>query len=88
MESLLSGIVDSSDEVTGVVCNDVNGLCLGAKGQVNREKSGFLTSVARRASQLEVDSLDTPMVVIESQTSSILVKEYDGLTVAVMRRAS
>lgn len=88
MEGLLSGLVDATDEVIGVACNDMNGLCLGAKGEVNRAKSGFLTSIVRRASQLDGNSLDSPMVVIESESSTILVKEYDGLTVAVVRRAA
>ena len=83
VESLISG--DRAD-VGGILCNDPNGLCLVSKGNMNSDESGGVyTSLARLASQLSPhnESLPAPLVTIETESTSILVKEYNGHTVAM-----
>jgi hypothetical protein len=86
VESLLSGDRAALD---GICCNDPNGLCLISKGNMNGgNESGTYTSLMRLASQLYPQqegsmSNEAPLVNIETDSSSILVKEYHGHTVAM-----
>ena len=89
VESLFSG---ERADVGGIMCNDPNGLCLVSKGKMDGDKdSGVYTSLARLASQLSPqqhatinnESPPAPLITIETDTTSILVKEYDGHTVAM-----
>jgi hypothetical protein len=85
VESLLSG---DSATIDGILCNDPSGLCLISKGNMNCEnESGAYTNLVRLASQLHPQQQaamnEAPLITIESDSTSILVKEYDGHTVAM-----
>lgn len=80
--------------VGGVLCNDASGLCLIAKGALRAEDSGVYTNLVRLASQLSPSQRNQqsslgmatnnhPLISLEMQDSSVLVKEYDGRTVAI-----
>uniref|UniRef100_A0A7S2AAI1 Late endosomal/lysosomal adaptor and MAPK and MTOR activator 5 n=1 Tax=Trieres chinensis TaxID=1514140 RepID=A0A7S2AAI1_TRICV len=71
----------SDRPASGVLCNDPSGLCLGSRGSVDVSKSGAYTSIVRLASQL--CGVDAPLVSIETDKASTLVKEYNGYVVAL-----
>jgi hypothetical protein len=95
-ESLLTG---DRAGVGGFLCNDPNGLCLVAKGKMmtndpTNSNSGVYTSLVRLASQLQehqpsvnkestTHNSSSPLITIETDTTAILVKEYDGHAVAM-----
>lgn len=88
VESMVSG--DRAD-VGGVLCNDVAGMCLLSHGHMkSNSESGVYTSLVRLASQLsplQRESVNSnqpvPLVTIECDATAVLVKEYDGHTVAL-----
>lgn len=79
--------------IDGILCNDPSGLCLMSKGTMkDNEDSGAYTSLARLASQLSflqqqqvtnMSNGESPLITIETDTSRILIKEYDGHAVAM-----
>ena len=83
-------LADRMAEGGGVLCNDQNGLCLGFRGDIDASRSGIYTSIAKLASQLDstVDgsgggdnSHDVPLISIQTEKSTLLVKEYGERTV-------
>ena len=64
-----------------IICNDPSGLCVAASGDMDQKTSGVYTSLLKLASKLE----DEPpkAIVIETTSSTIHVKEYEGHVVAV-----
>jgi hypothetical protein len=87
---LVNSLVNGDREgVGGFLCNDPSGLCLISKGNMScGNESGVYTSLVRLASQLSPNQQANannapPLVTIETDSTSILVKEYDGHTVAV-----
>ncbi|XP_041347815.1 ragulator complex protein LAMTOR5-like [Gigantopelta aegis] len=71
--------------VTGVLCTDKNGLCLAAKGTAKKQTSGPISALARQAKDVSSQAGTSPVVCIESETGSVLIKSEDGLTVAVFK---
>jgi hypothetical protein len=97
---LVEALVSSGDRagVGGIIANDVNGLCLVAKGNnfTDSNDTGVYTSLTRLASQLTpyqqaatndnaaVTNLSAPLITIEMEgPASLLIKDYDGHTVAI-----
>lgn len=81
VDSLITG--SGRSKVGGVLCNDVNGLCLVSEGAM-RGDPGVYTNLVRLASQLSPqDQGNMPLITLESQSSAVLLKEYDGRTVAI-----
>lgn len=79
VQSLLSG---DREGIGGAICNDRNGLCLGAKGAMDASKSGVYTSLVKLASKLDPGS-EPPLITIETDKAALLVKEYGGHAVAL-----
>lgn len=69
--------------VVDALCNDESGFCLEARGSLDPRTSGVYTSLVRLASQLEGRQEGVPLITIESEKGNIIVKEFDGHTVAV-----
>eukprot|EP01083_Nonionella_stella_P056120 147949_1 len=83
----MSGLLaERMAEGGGALCNDQNGECLGARGNINTSQSGAYTSIAKLAAQLDstVDgsgnnsSQEVPLVSIQTESAALLVKEYGG----------
>lgn len=88
VDSLIGG--ESRSKVGGVLCNDTSGLCLISEGAMRGEtnNSGVYTNLVKLASQLSPHQAhhanhNTPLITLESQASAVLIKEYDGRTVAI-----
>ena len=74
------------ERVTSVVCSDEHGLCLGTQGKIDGAKTaGFFHSIARRASSLSPEA-EAPIVLIETETRDVLVKDYDNFTITVVQK--
>jgi hypothetical protein len=81
----------------GALCNDQNGLCLGYEGSIDASKSGIYTSIAKLASLLDTTidgsssnnkkntikkgNNEVPLVSIQTEQATLLVKEYGGRTI-------
>jgi len=77
-------------EGTGLLCTDAAGLCLAAEGvstQGADQAAGVYSSMMRLASQLQGGGgsagASNPIITIETDETSTLVKSYDGHTVAL-----
>ena len=90
VDSLIQG--GERSRVGGVLCNDGSGLCLISKGALQGSDPGLYTNLVRLASQLSpqaseagqgMTATSVPLITVESKSSSVLIKEYDGRTVAI-----
>ena len=89
VEALLTG---DRAGVGGILCNTPDGLCLTSRGNMDQEKSGIFTNLVRLSWQLSAATKGgapnergngKPLIAIEMDSTSILIKEYDGHTVAM-----
>jgi hypothetical protein len=83
VDSLVTG---DRQGLGGILCNDPSGLCLSSKGEIDHSNSGVYTNLVRLASQLRQQGEATdsaPLITIETDSSALLVKEYDGHAVAL-----
>lgn len=88
MEKQLDKCLDDlchSVGVSGVVCADSHGLCLGARGKASAASSGMILALADRAAMLEPGSPD-PVILLETDNSSqCLIHRNNGITLAVYK---
>jgi Ragulator complex protein LAMTOR5 len=66
-----------------IICNDPNGLCLAASGDMDKKTSGVYTSLLRLASHLSDAGEPCTRIVIETKSATIHVMEYEGHAVAM-----
>ena len=66
-----------------IICNDPNGLCLAASGDMDKKTSGVYTSLLRLASHLSDNGEPCTRIVLETKSATIHVMEYEGHAVAV-----
>ncbi|XP_005106669.1 ragulator complex protein LAMTOR5 [Aplysia californica] len=72
--------------ISGVMCVDKNGLLLGGKGNVPRHASGSLSALTNQASRLSPGNpSSSPVICLESEAGSVLVKKTDNLTTAMFK---
>uniref|UniRef100_A0A0B7A4B9 Late endosomal/lysosomal adaptor and MAPK and MTOR activator 5 n=1 Tax=Arion vulgaris TaxID=1028688 RepID=A0A0B7A4B9_9EUPU len=73
-------------EVSGIICVDSNGLCLGAKGNIPQQCSGYLSALATQAAKLSQNgSAVDPVICLETEHGSLLVKKADNMTTAIFK---
>jgi hepatitis B virus X-interacting protein len=85
MENALERQLDETmnqSGVVGVVCADAKGLCLGARGNGSAQAAGHITTLADKARELAPYGSD-PVIVLESPGCNVLIKQQDGVTLAV-----
>ena len=68
-----------------MLCTDSDGLCLAATGDFPEETSGIYHNLIQMASQLtsSAGGEHAPVIRIETDDGSIIVKTYESYTVAV-----
>lgn len=66
-----------------MLCTDADGLCLAATGDFPEESAGIYHNLIQMASQLSAVGEHAPVIRIETDDGSTLVKTYDAYTVAV-----
>jgi len=87
MEKALKKEVDevmAQPSVTGVLCVDSDGLCVAAHGSASKTSSGLVSVLASQAAALRPDA-PTPVIVLESDAATTLIKSHSGTTVAVYK---
>mmetsp|Transcript_32724 Transcript_32724/g.91088 ORF Transcript_32724/g.91088 Transcript_32724/m.91088 type:complete len:117 (+) Transcript_32724:78-428(+) len=89
LDRVLEAVSASEDGCVGAVVCDEHGLCLGARGTGSSTVSGAVTALARSAATLAGDrhSGDVPVVTIETDASTIVVRQISGHTVALYSEA-
>ncbi|XP_045137089.1 ragulator complex protein LAMTOR5-like [Portunus trituberculatus] len=83
LEKCLDEIAHSTG-VSGVLCADHKGLCLGVRGKASSASSGTVAALAERVASLEPGSLD-PVILLESDNSQCLIHRNNGITLAVYK---
>lgn len=72
--------------IAGIMCVDKNGLLLSGKGNVPQRASGSLCALTSQASKLKSgNAACNPVIVLESEAGSVLIKRSDNLTTAVFK---
>uniref|UniRef100_A0A0B7B9E3 Late endosomal/lysosomal adaptor and MAPK and MTOR activator 5 n=1 Tax=Arion vulgaris TaxID=1028688 RepID=A0A0B7B9E3_9EUPU len=72
--------------VSGIICVDNNGLCVSAKGVIPRQCSGSLNALANQAAKLAPSpNSASPVICLESEHGSVLLKKADNLTTAIFK---
>ncbi|GFR76967.1 ragulator complex protein LAMTOR5 [Elysia marginata] len=72
--------------VSGVLCTESSGLVLSSKGNVPRHCSGSISALARQAASLcPSQNGPTPVICLESEYGSVLVKKTDTVTTALFK---
>lgn len=87
MEKALKKEVDevmSQPSVTGILCVDSGGLCVAAHGSASKTSSGLVSALASQAAALRPDA-PAPVIVLESDAATTLIKSHSGTTVAVFK---
>ncbi|KAL7482774.1 hypothetical protein ACHAWX_000172 [Stephanocyclus meneghinianus] len=82
-----------SQNILGALCTDPNGLCLGYRGDISPSLSGVFCAIAKLASQLDGGNDGNsngsdggvPTVIIQTENSAMLIKEYHGGRTVVFR---
>ncbi|XP_066285513.1 ragulator complex protein LAMTOR5 homolog [Branchiostoma lanceolatum] len=69
--------------VLGTMCANQHGMCLGAKGSVSGDSAGMVTRLSELAGQLDPSSEEDPIVCIESDASTLMIKKHDDVTMAI-----
>lgn len=99
MNSALESSLSTNPLVKGILYADNNGLCMSgillvhgfsifnlgnftAVGEINPQMCGRYSSITRTAGSLHSD-MPSPIILIETRDSHILVKEYDENTVVL-----
>ncbi|XP_062569387.1 ragulator complex protein LAMTOR5-like [Saccostrea cucullata] len=70
--------------ISGALCADNNGLCLAARG-CKPELAGQVANIVRQAAQLHPNSSTSPVVCIESEGGSVLIKSEGDVTMAIFK---
>mmetsp|Transcript_8775 Transcript_8775/g.14946 ORF Transcript_8775/g.14946 Transcript_8775/m.14946 type:complete len:89 (-) Transcript_8775:297-563(-) len=81
MNHALEASIKSNNSVKGILCADNNGLCISAVGELSAQQAGRYASISRTATSLNADTPAT--VLIETDESHILVKDYDSMTIVL-----
>ena len=86
-------LADKMADGGGCLVNDSNGLCLGSAGNIDASRASIFTTISKLAGQLDssVDGSgsgnipESPLVTIQTDDASLLVKEYGGNKTVVFR---
>ena len=63
-----SELLDDKSEVLGVLAADNQGLCVLSQGEIDKNLSQVISSLAKVAAQLEPNNENTPTIVLESKS--------------------
>merc|ERR1711924_489127 len=89
MEAPLNEAVDKlmqDESVTGVLCADQQGLCLSARGDAKAEAAGALSALGSHAQQLGAPDQGAAVVILDTNSSNILVTSTEDLLTAIFRK--
>lgn len=76
--------VSHNPGVSGVLCTDNQGLCLGVRGKASCRASGVVAALADKADMVEPGS-PHPVILLETDTSQCLIQRNSGVTMAIYK---
>jgi len=91
MEKNLDAHMDklmNTKAVTGVLCANDDGLCLQARGTLQKESAGVMCELIHLATKLEPSNATKPVVCLESDTTQIMICSEGKTTLAVHKSHS
>ncbi|XP_057296355.1 ragulator complex protein LAMTOR5 homolog isoform X2 [Hydractinia symbiolongicarpus] len=71
--------------VSGVICADLHGLPLAAKGIADTSTAGAISSIALQASKLFPNLNETPVISIEGESSDLLIRQEDKIVLGIYK---
>jgi len=74
-----------SSNISGMVVVDNRGLCIAAEGDGDPASAGVIFSLACQAAKIEQDRED-PVVQIQTEKHSYLIKKEENVTVAIIKK--
>lgn len=83
-----SELLDDKSEVLGVLAADNQGLCVLSQGEIDKNLSQVVSSLAKVAAQLEPNNENVPTIVLESQSKKLIVKGEEDVVVAILKKSS
>jgi len=83
-----SELLDDKSEVLGVLAADNQGLCVLSQGEIEKNLSQVVSSLAKIAAQLEPNNENVPTIVLESQSKKLIVKDEEDVVVAILKKSS
>jgi len=83
-----SELLDDKSEVLGVLAADNQGLCVLFQGEIDKNLSQVVSSLAKVAAQLEPNNENVPTIVLESQSKKLIVKDEEDVVVAILKKSS
>jgi predicted regulator of Ras-like GTPase activity (Roadblock/LC7/MglB family) len=91
LEETVNKIVKQENDVIGLVCADLNGLCIKKHGEdISGTISGYMTNIARKAETLvgwHGDENSTrPIILIETDQKRILIQRQGPITVGLYKK--
>ncbi|CAG9805030.1 unnamed protein product [Chironomus riparius] len=90
MEAKMDSILDAMmqrDQVTGVLIADNQGLSCGTRGMAHSQASGLITEISHQAAKIH-PNLDAPVVILESENTSVTISKYGPHTGAIYKKKS
>ena len=85
LDKTMEDVLRLPNGTSGVMCVDSNGLLLGSKGIVPSDYCGALNTLTRQATKLAGKSSSNPIICLESENASVLIKRTDDLTSAIFK---
>lgn len=88
MEKNLDKVLDdvvNSENVTGCIVSDEQGLCLGIRGNASSDSCGILKSLADQAKKLDPTMDGGATVILENSEKQFIIKSNDKLVLSVYK---
>jgi len=63
-------------------------LCVLSQGEIDKNLSQVVSSLAKIAAQLEPNNENVPTIVLESQSKKLIVKDEEDVVVAILKKSS
>ena len=82
MDKALENSMANRPFITGQLCIDNNGLTVAERGELVGAPAGRYVSLSRLGGSLCPDQ-PAPMIVIDTKTRNIAVKDYDSMTIVI-----
>lgn len=81
-----SELLDDRTKVLGVLAADNDGMCLMAKGEIDKGLVSLATALSSIASNLEVEAEELPTIVIDTEETQMLIKKEADVSVIIVKK--
>jgi len=78
--------IASSEGVTGLLVADLNGLCIASRGVLKSGCSGAVSALMESAVALAEQENESPIILIQTEKTSFLIAQNQGLTTAITKK--